>query len=95
MPQSSLAETKQASMKAAYRGNISLVDVVYADISDSARLVAKWFNGLKRERCHGSSPSCLEFEDCSESLKIDRTIRFAEENSRFDSVEAEKSPQRK
>ena len=95
MPQSSLAETKQASMKAAYRSNISLVDVVYADISDSARLVAKWFNGLKRERCHGSSPSCLECEDCSESLKIDRTIRFAEENSRFDSVEAEKSPQRK
>ena len=74
MPQSSLAETTQASMKAVHRSTISLVDAVYNDMSDSARLVAKWFNGLKRERCHGSSPSCLEFEDCSESLKIDRTI---------------------
>ena len=91
MPQSSLAKSAQASIKAA-RENISLVDAVYTDVSDSARLDAKWLNRLKGERCCGSGPSCLELEDRSELRKIDRTNRFVEENSSFDDIETEKSP---
>ena len=92
VPQSSLAKSAQASMKAARENNISLVDAVYTDVSDSARLDAKWLNRLKGERCRGSGPSCLELEDRSELRKIDRTNRFVEENSIFDDIETEKSP---
>ena len=41
IPNTSLAEAAQASMKAPNEKNISLVDSTYADISDSARLDAK------------------------------------------------------
>ena len=39
---SSLAEAAQASMKAADEINVSLVGSAYYDITDSARLQAKW-----------------------------------------------------
>ena len=90
--QSSLAELAKASMKSAHENNISLVDTVYTDLSDSARLAAKWLNRLKGERYHGSGPSFLELEDRSELRKIDRANRFVEENSRFDHTGTEKSP---
>ena len=92
MLQLSLAEAAQASMKAAHENNISLVDGVYADRSDSAKLDAKWLNRFKGERCRGSVPCCLELEDRSELRQIDRENRSVEKNSRFDDVEAEKSP---
>ena len=41
IPNASLAEAAKASMKASNEKNISLVDSIYADISDSARLDAK------------------------------------------------------
>ena len=41
---SSLAEAAQALMKTVNEKNISLVDATYADITDSARLDAKWIN---------------------------------------------------
>ena len=44
VPQSSLSEAAQAFMKATHENNISLVHAVYADISYSARLDAKWLN---------------------------------------------------
>ena len=49
IPNASLAEAAQASMKASNEKNISLVDSIYADISDSARLDAKWKNRLLGE----------------------------------------------
>ena len=36
------AEATQASLKAANETSASLVDAIYYDISDSARLEAKW-----------------------------------------------------
>ena len=41
IPNPSLAEAAQASMKASNEKNISLVDSIYTGISDSARLDAK------------------------------------------------------
>ena len=49
IPNASLAEAAKASMKASNEKNISLVDSIYADISDSARLDAKWKNRLLGE----------------------------------------------
>ena len=53
----SLAEAAQASMKAASEKNFSLVDTTYADITDSARLDAKWINRIEGEESRGSGPS--------------------------------------
>ena len=39
VPLSRLAEAAEASMRAGHENNISLVDAVYAAISESARLV--------------------------------------------------------
>ena len=44
-------------MKAASEKNFSLVDATYADITDSARLDAKWINRIEGEESRGSSPS--------------------------------------
>ena len=44
-------------MKASNEMNISLVDSIYADISDSAGLDTKWKNRLLREHCRGRGPS--------------------------------------
>ena len=50
---SNLAEATQASMKAASEKNISLVDATYADITDFARLDAKWVNRIEGEESRG------------------------------------------
>ena len=63
IPNASLAEAAQASMKASNEKNISLVDSIYADISDSDRLDAKFKNRLLGVHCCGSGPSSLELED--------------------------------
>ena len=60
IPKSNLAEAAQASMKAANEKNISLVDATYADITDSARLDAKWVNRIEGEESRGSGPSQVE-----------------------------------
>ena len=44
-------------MKAASEKNVSLVDATYADITDSARLDAKWINRIEGEESRGSGPS--------------------------------------
>ena len=66
----SLAEAAQASMKASNEKNISLVDSICADISDSARLDAKWKNRLLGE-----------LEDRYELRQIDRASRYVVEKN--------------
>ena len=68
-------------MKASNEKDISLVDSIYADISDSARLDAKWKNRLLGEHCHGRGPSSLELEDRYELRQIDRPNRYVVEKS--------------
>ena len=68
-------------MKASNEKDISLVDSIYADISDSARLDAKWKNSLLGEHCRGRGPSSLELEDRYELRQIDRANRYAVEKS--------------
>ena len=79
IPRSSLAEAAQASMKAANEKNLSLVDAVYADISDSARFDATWKNRLQGEisRCRG--PSGIDLEERGERRQIDRANRYIRE----------------
>ena len=63
IPNVSLAEAAQASMKASNEKSTLLVDSIYVDISDSSRLDAKWKNRLLGELCRGRGPSSLELED--------------------------------
>ena len=81
IPNASLAEAAQASMKASNEMNISLVDSIYADISDSAGLDTKWKNRLLGEHCRGRGPSSLELEDRYELRQIDRPNRYVVEKS--------------
>ena len=83
IPKSSLAETAQASMKAASEKNISLVDATYADITDSARLDAKWINRIEGEESRGSGPSQVELDERYEARQINRAKRCIEEASDF------------
>ena len=68
-------------MKASNEKDISLVDSIYADISDSARLDAKWKNRLLGEHCRGRGPSSLELEDRYELRQRDRANRYVVEKS--------------
>ena len=68
-------------MKASNEKDISLVDSIYADISDSARLDAKWKNRLLVEHCRGRGLSSLELEDRYELGQIDRANRYVTEKS--------------
>ena len=81
IPTSSLAEAAQASMKASNEKNISIVDSIYADISDLSRLNAKWKNRLLGELCCGRGPSSLELQDRYELRQIDRANRYVVEKS--------------
>ena len=66
-------------MKAADEINVSLVDAVYYDITDSARLQAKWENRINGERCTGHSPSPLQLSERSSRRQIRRVHRFFDE----------------
>ena len=66
----SLAEAAQTSMKVANKINVSLVDAVYYDITDSVRFQAKWENQINGDRCTGRSPSPLELSGRSSRRKI-------------------------
>ena len=81
IPNASLAEAAQGSMKASNEKNISLVDSIYADIPDLARLDAKWKNRLLGEHCRGRGPLSLELEDQYELRQIDRANRYVIEKS--------------
>ena len=76
---SSLAEAAQSSMKAGGEKNLSLVDSVYSDIADSARLEAKWLNRVDGERCVGSGPSRIELERRNERRQVGRANQFISE----------------
>ena len=71
----SLVEVAQASMKASNETNIPLVDSIYADMSDSARLDAKWKNRLLEEHCCRRRSSSKKLEDRYELRQIDRANR--------------------
>ena len=49
-------------MKASNEKNISLVDSIYVDISNSARLNTKWKNRLLGEHCRETGSSSIELE---------------------------------
>ena len=70
-------------MKAASEKNISLVDATYADITDSARLDAKWINRIEGEESRGSGPSQVELDERYEARQINRAKRCIEEASDF------------
>ena len=78
---SSLAEAAQASMKAANEKNISLVDVTYVDITDSARLDSKWINRIEGEESRGLGPS--QVDERYEARQINRAKRYIKETSDF------------
>ena len=61
----SFAEAAQASMKAAKETSASLVDEVYYNITDSARLKAKWENHKNSEISIGRGPTPVELLDRS------------------------------
>ena len=70
-------------MKAASEKNVSLVDATYADITDSARLDAKWINRIEGEESRGSGPSEVELDQHSKAWQINRTKQYIEETSNF------------
>ena len=70
-------------MKVASENNISLVDVVYADITDSESLDAEWINRIEGEKSRGSGPSQAELDERYEARQIDRTKRYLEKPSSF------------
>ena len=70
IPLSSLAETAQASMKAAGGKNVSLIDVVYASVTDSVRLEAKIQNREIGEVVRGTGPSESEVQKRRERRQI-------------------------
>ena len=82
IPKSSLAGAVQASMKAPSEKNISLVDATHANITDSARLDAKWINWIGEES-RGSGPSQAELDKSDEARQINRAKRYIEEASNF------------
>ena len=57
IPRSNLVESAHASMKAGNQKNFSLVDAVYAGVTDSARLETIWGNMKEGEKCSGSGPT--------------------------------------
>ena len=83
IPKSSLAEAAQASVKAANEKNISLVDATYTDITNSARLEAKWINRIEGEESRGSGPSLVELDERYEARQINRAKRYIVETSDF------------
>ena len=76
---SSQAEAAHPFMKAADEINISLVDAVPYDITDSARLQAKWENRINGERCTGCGPSPPELSERSSRRQIEQAHRFIDE----------------
>ena len=75
---SNLAEAAQAFM-AADEINVSLVDVVCYDITDSARLQVKWENRINGERYTWRGPSPLELSERSSRRQIGRAHHFIDE----------------
>ena len=84
IPLSSLAEPAQAAMKAGCQRNISLVDSVFADIVDAARLEGKWQNRTNGERSQGSGPSAIELNNREECRQMQRSAQFLDEMSKID-----------
>ena len=77
---SSSAEAVQASMKATNETSTSLVDAVYYDIIDSARLEAKWENRKNGEISTGRGPTPVESLERAPGRQKGRAKHFIEEN---------------
>ena len=78
IPRSSLAEAAQASMKATGGKNLSLIDAVYASVTDSVRLEAKIQNRENGEVVRGTGPSESEVQKRSERRQILRAEQMVE-----------------
>ena len=76
---SSLAEAAQTSMKAADEINHSLVEAVYYDFTNSARLQVRWENRINGERYTRSSLSALELSKRSSRRQIGKAHCFVDE----------------
>ena len=66
-------------MKAADDINVSLIDAVYYDITDSACLQVKSENRINGEKCTGRGPSPLELSERSSHRQIGRAHHFIDE----------------
>eukprot|EP00794_Sanderia_malayensis_P013304 gene13304-14677_t len=84
IPLSSLAEPAQASMNAGSQINVSLVDGIFADIVDSARLEDKWENRKSGEPSQGSGPSALELLQRDKRRQLKRSAHFINEAVQVD-----------
>ena len=77
---SSLAEVAQVSMKATNETSASLADASYYDITDSARLEAKWENRKNGEINTGREPMPVELLEQSSRWQIRQAKCIIEEN---------------
>ena len=75
----SLAEAAQASMKAAIEINVSLIDAVCCNITDSACRQSKWEIQLNGQRFTGRGPSLVQFSERSSRRQIKRAYCFIDE----------------
>ena len=66
---------------ASEKKNISLVDVAYADSTDSESLDAKWINRIQEEESPGSDPSQAELDERCDARQINRAKRYLEKPS--------------
>ena len=66
-------------MKAVNVKTLSLVDAVYADISDSARFDATWKNRLQGEISRGRGPRGIDLGERDERRQIDRANCYIRE----------------
>ena len=78
IPQSSLAEAAQASMKADSGKNLSLVDAVINSTADSLRHEANICNRQAGQRAQGRGPTGVELGKREEMPQVRRAMNFTE-----------------
>ena len=74
-------------MKAAGGKNLSLIDAVLADITDSSRLEAKWRNRARGERSVGEGPDGSTLLARDERRQIERAEHFLADYPTFQARE--------
>ena len=84
IPLSSLAEAAHASMKSAGQKNLSLVQALQADVTDSIRLEARWLNRQTGESSTGAGPSGADLVIRNKIRQHGQATYYAEKISRID-----------
>ena len=78
IPRSSLTEAVQASMKANFGKNLSLIDAVINSTVDSLRHEANIYNRQAGERTQGRGPTGVELAEREKMRQVRRAINFTE-----------------